>query len=72
MFNKIKKVRKVWIHGDQLTKAITVIGMVGVSAKLSKADCKNPLIYELSFKVNDDLYSSLIRKFNKYGVTIMN
>lgn len=67
-----KKMRRIWIHGDQIAKATTVLDMVDLSANVSKADVSKPFIYELSIKLNDKMYEKVLRMFYKYGVTIFN
>lgn len=67
-----KKMRKIWVHGDQIAKATTILSTVGLSANLSKADISHPMIYELSLKVNDKMYNKIGKMFYKYGVTIFN
>lgn len=67
-----KKMRKIWIHGDQIAKATTVLDMVDLSANVSKADVSQPFIYELSIKLTDKMYEKVLRMFYKYGVTIFN
>lgn len=67
-----KKNRELWIHGEQLERAAMIFDMVKAPMNVGTAEVQNPRIFKVTFKAKNNVYADLIRKLNKYGVTIFN